>query len=163
MDRAAVFHLSARRDRSMRAPVGELVARIRSPGGVFGYVLVRRVALNHPRRKHFLLSTGIARAGKTLLVRTHAFAVLGESVRLPVGRIVPRRWRIGTRLMCSGAAFGASAREVDRPARETPVLLRDRVSGTARSRAEAPLLRAALAEGGVVVYAVEPEVLYVAG
>ncbi len=61
--------------------VGTLVARIKSLGGVFDDTLVHRyhVALNHLRRKHFVLLTGISGTGKTLLTKAYAFAVLGEA------------------------------------------------------------------------------------
>lgn len=61
--------------------VATLVARIRSLGGVFDDTLVQRfhVALNHLRRKHFVLLAGISGTGKTLLAKAYAYAVLGES------------------------------------------------------------------------------------
>lgn len=61
------------------ADVSALTSRIRGLGGYFDKSLVERyhVALNHLRRKHFVLLTGISGTGKTLLAKAYAYAVLG--------------------------------------------------------------------------------------
>lgn len=61
------------------ANVPELASRIRQLGGFFSDALIERyhVSLNHLRRKHFVLLTGISGTGKTLLAKAYAYAVLG--------------------------------------------------------------------------------------
>jgi MoxR-like ATPase len=61
--------------------VNTIVKRVRDLGGVFSDELLQRyhVALNHLRRKHFVLLTGISGTGKTLLAKAYAYAILGLS------------------------------------------------------------------------------------
>jgi hypothetical protein len=59
----------------------ELERRIKALGGYYERSLLERyhVALNHLRRKHFAILTGISGTGKTLLAKAYAYAVLGHS------------------------------------------------------------------------------------
>jgi hypothetical protein len=84
----------------------QLVSRIHGLGAYYSRATIERyhVALNHLRRKHFVLLTGISGTGKTLLAKAYAYAVLGmASLKLPAEdfHLIPVRpdWSEPTHLL----------------------------------------------------------------
>ncbi len=87
-------------------PFDQLATQIQGLGAFYPRATVERyhVALNHLRRKHFVLLTGISGTGKTLLAKAYAYAVLGlPSLNLPAEdfHLIPVRpdWSDPTHLM----------------------------------------------------------------